>query len=1352
MLSCILFGVSAQQNRLYTKEDGISNTSFFQLTHQKNGRIWISTGLGINRFDGYTFDNFFNHPQDTCSVSSCLSRTVFEDSQGRIWVGTLNGLNRFNDELDNFIRIPLQFPDPYKAVFSIAEDKHGKLWLGTSIGLISLDPDKNKQTFHPLGNQPNEREQVNAIIFDRNGNLWAGTEGNGLKSYNPENGHVRIYKAGSKEANALRDNTIHTLCEERSGRIIIGTLKGGISVIDPATEEIKNIPFYNLPGNTFNSAVRSILQDSKGTIWVGTEQNGLKILNAENCTLADANHIIEGYNVRDSKIICYEDNDHNLWFAIDYLGIYLKKNHIKPFHSVHKNTYGSSLKLSNNLVKAILMDRHSNLWVGTSGGGLHYRAKGQNSFAVLKNEPGNNRSLPDNSVTSLYEDPEGNIWVGTYLKGLCLINEERTAFENFLPDPAQSRPLSNFIRGIAASGANRLWVAAADGGMYAFDIREKKFTKINRLQVGGRQVDLPAWIFTIYTDKKNGLWISGGQGLLYCNPSQNKIKEYSIANHQIKSNVVYDMQEDSRENMWIGTSEALYQLNKAGEIVQEYTTEDGLPSNVIYGILEGNHHELWISTLNGLSKFDPAKKSFHNYSSRDGLLSSEFRPGSKYKAADGKLFFGTTQGYIYFDPDSIIDNRVKSELIFTNLKIFNETVKAGKTTGNDLVLNKVLDKSDQIELSYTQNNFTIEFSGIDYTAPENIKYAYQLEGVDKDWVLSDWHQRSVTYSNLNPGRYTFRVKCSNSDGVWMDNTRSLKITITPPFWKSNQAYWLYIILISVFLYYIRKVILFRIRMKHQLQVERIEREKLKELQQAKMQFFTNASHELKTPLSLILGPSASLVHAEEDPRRKKHAYTIYKNAQRMLRLTDQLLDLQKIQENEIGIRIQQVEFISFLQDILSSFGDLAESKKISLKFQSEEKELTGGLDPDHMEKVLFNLLSNAFKFTPAGGSISVHVSRFIQPSLNGSPADHVRITVADTGKGISGKHIRKIFDRFYQAEDDAQFGSGIGLHLVKKLVDLHQGEITVESTEGKGSTFTMAIPLKQVSEHHSYTPKDKITDEPEAINIEALDDEGEGKAGQHPYTLLIVEDDQEIMNYLRSEYSDKYNILTAANGKEGLQVALEQTPDLIISDVMMPEMDGAEMCRQIKSSISTCHIPVILLTAKSDIEHRLNGFEMGADDYISKPFHPQHLSLRVSKLIEGRQMLKQKFAQGEAIAIKEMTLMSADQKFLEKAIDYVKENLSDPDISIEEMGKHMNMSRVHLYRKIKALTDQSPSEFVRTIRLKQAAYLLSQNKLNKSEVAYLAGFSSPQYFSSCFQKFYKMSPSEYCERCKTKAE
>jgi signal transduction histidine kinase/ligand-binding sensor domain-containing protein/DNA-binding response OmpR family regulator len=1352
----------AQQDRFYTPAQGLSNTMFEGFAQDNDGNIWIATDDGLNKFNGYNFEIYNNNPLNEKTLDNNLVTALFLDSKGTLWVGTNLGLHQYNKNLDNFNRYPIKLRNRIitTRINKITEDKYNNLWLVSAAGVIKVNPQTNIDIFYNYKLKDSTslfRNPANDVTIDNNGIIWIGSEKNGLLFYDPLKNKFSNYHS-EQINNSIIDNSILSLGKDRSGNIIIGTFTG-ICIFDPYKNKFKNIPLFSIQGNIFNGGSYSIVTDNDGVVWVGTQRNGLKILVPELGILKDANKNIDVEDVNNATIRSFCDRQGNLWLGIDHAGLYKIKGKGDHFYSLKKGQNGQ-LGLSKNNVSSILCDNDNNLWIGTDGGGLNLVRNKSNNTTVFKHIPDNTFSIPDNAVIAMYEDNSSNIWIGTYLGGLSLFDRKREVFKTYLIDPTKKDIEFNYVASIKPDQSGNLWVATSGGGLQYFNTETKKFKSYTAVCHNNRSISLPLFLTTLFIDKENSIWIGSYNGLYYWNNQKGYYWEYSVSTGKLRSDIIYSIIQDSHNIIWVGTSSGLYKIKNENEI-KNYSTDEGLPNNSVFGILEDNKGCLWLSTLNGLSKFDPGTVKFCNYFTYDGLPGNEFHPASCYKAKNGYLYFGSTSGLVYFNPDSIIEQKGFPTIIFTGLKIFNSKIAIGKLPDGRTILNEAMNETHQITLLHSDNSFTIDFAAINFAAPEKIKYAYCLQGFDQKWTNKDYNQRNATYTNLNPGTYIFKLKTTNIYNVWNSKVKEVIIVIKPPLWQAWWAYFIYTALFALGFILVRKQMLFRIKMRNKLHIEHLEIEKLEELNQSKMQFFSNVSHEFRTPLTLILGPIERLLYSNNDTGFKKQIELIHRNALRLLRLVNLLLDLQKVEKSEMHLRARLGDLVSFIQEITLSFEELAQQKKIELLFNSEVSKLEAMFDPDKLDKVLFNLLSNAFKFT-SEGAITVELSVKKNDTSVPPGNDLVRITVTDSGKGMKQEYLQKIFERFYQIEEsdsEMQIGTGIGLHLSKHLVELHGGKITVSSKTGDGTRFEILIPLGIANPKHEEINENTVASSvPQYFDlstiqnvdgpglIENLDKNLNDKKKLPKPTVLIVEDEFEIRTYIKSELLDQYNIIEAIDGEEGWRAAQKEMPDLIISDIMMPKMDGIELCKNIKTNLKTSHIPVILLTARTSIENRIEGIETGADSYIPKPFHPQHLLIRVEKLIELRRVLINKFSKSIGFEAKEMTLTTPDEKFLQKAMDLVKENISNTELNIEDMGSELGMSRAHLFRKLKALTNQNPSEFVRTIRLKQAAYLLSQKKISISEVAFSVGFSSHQYFSNCFQNYFGMSPTEYSQK------
>ena len=1358
VFSVLLFsiGLKAQNDRFYTPLEGLSGTTMHGFFQDSKGFLWIPTDNGLNRFDGYSFKVYKHNPADTTTLNSDAAYSVFEDSGGNLWVGTNYGLNRYNYKYDNFRQIKFFMKQSLFSLIvnSIVEDNNKMLWLITSHGLIRFDPKTENYNFynHRFKNDGIPYDsKYNQAVIDEKGNLWIGTEDNSVLIFDTQNESflsIRQYTGLNYE---FPDRTILTICQSEPNQILFGTQRAGIVCYDTGKKRFQQAGFSTNTENPLDGGIYSIVADREGTIWIGTEHNGLKQYNPETNKITDVNHLVNLSNADKAKFFCYEDHANDLWFGIQYRGIYHKISSVKMFHSIG-NSNKASFELSHFIVKAILHDSKGNLWVGTDGGGLNVKWKGSSEFVVFKSGA-NGVTLNEKAIICVYEDSRGWIWIGTYLEGLYCYQGPGKGFINYKIPGSEKENRNNYIFDVLEDARGNLWIGTNGGGLFYMNVADATITDTTHPIVAGKTETIKPFVNALFSDADSTLWIGTYNGMFCWNRKKNTFKKFTMEAGDIASDIIFSITSDSKKRVWFGTLAGLYCYTPETQNLEKYTTAHGLCDNSVMAIEIDNKDNLWISTSNGISKMNVKTHNFQNYYVYDGLPCNEFRPGASFKDKNGYLYFGGIDGMVYFHPDSITDNPVKPNLIFTSLKIFNQEVKFNPDRSIG-ILNSDINSADTIVLNHAQKSFSIEFAAINFSVPEKIRYAVQLDGFSSGWEYKNHKQRYASFTNLNPGTYILNVKFTNPDGQWIDEPRRLWVIVKPPFWRTWWAFVIYAIVFAVAIYYIRRIALYRIKLKNELHLEHVEREKLEEMNQSKMQFFTNISHEIRTPLTMLIAPIERLIESNPNNYQKKNINYIYRNTKRLERIVNQLLELQKIENTQFKLKAREIDLVKFIREIIGLFDETANDKKILLSFEPKCDELMVWIDPEKMDKVLFNLLSNAFKFSMPGGLITVSIGKNTNDSAEGT----FSVSVSDTGKGMDQVHLDRIFDRFYQIENKETgqiTGTGIGLHLSKERVEKQHGTITVTSRAGFGSTFTIKMPMgkKHLSAHEIYSEQAVLTnwqhgEKPDIANTQPPGEEQENEGFTEPdgTVVLLIEDDIDILNYLEDELSGYYQIIKANNGTDGWKLAFERIPDLIVSDIMMPGMDGLQLCKKVKSTIETSHIPLILLSARTRIEQEIEGLETGADEYIHKPFHPRLLKLKVDKIIEAREVLKQQFAKSTSFTAKEITVTSADEKFLQKAIDFVKDNLADTDLNIEKMSSALNISRVHLYRKLKAITNQNPTEFIRTIRLKQAAYLLKLGKLNVSEIAYSVGFNSHQYFTNSFQKYFNMSPTEYSQK------
>jgi len=1396
--------IQAQKTKIefehFSSGQGFSQGVVFAILQDSRGFIWFGTAGGLVRYDGYEFKTFKHNPDDDKSLSYNAVISIYEDNSGILWVGTEGGgLNKYDREKDQFTRYTHDANDPKSLsnnqVFSILQDKSGDLWFGTNGGgvnkLIPGDKEGSSPTFiHYLHNLEKKTSLssnvVSKICQDKSGNLWIGTE-NGLNKFVPgdNSGFASTfihYKHNPDDPTSLSHDVVSSVYEDNSGVLWIGTIGGGLNKLVPGDSKQSTpsfIHYLNDPNDEISlssNAVGSIYEDNSGNLWIGTWGGGLNKFDG-----ANEQFIRYEFDSNDSRSLggnwvysIYEDDSGILWIGTMPGGLN-KFDPMKNQFTNYKHEPDDPNSLSSDRVFSIYEDNDGTLWIGTFRGGLARLVssdseKSPDSFFRYTHDPNDPKSLSDNSVFSICEDNEGNLWFGTLNGGLNKLaqSEKEKAHPRFIhyennPDDPTSLS-SGIVRVIYKDIRGDLWIGTDGGGLNKLIRGEEFSAKFKRYtnDPKDRKSLSNDRIWSIFEDKRGVLWTgtSGGLNKLIPPKDAHSPTTFICYTHEsgdpssLSNNEVTSIYEDKSGNLWIGTTDGgLNKFDREGGRFIQFDEEDGLANNSISGILEDDEGNLWLSTRRGLSRFNPKTKTFRNYVEKDGLQGNEFQQGAYLKNGGGEMFFGGTNGLTRFHPDSIKDNIRIPPVVITDFQLFNNSVPVGLDISTERsILQKAITKTKEIELTYKDYIISFEFAALDFHIPEKNKYAYTLEGFDKSWNYTDANRRFATYTNLDPGEYTFRVKGSNNDNVWNEEGASIKIIVAPPWWKTWWAYLSYVVLVISVLYGLRRYELNRLNWKNQSKLDEVKLKERAEIDKMKSRFFANISHEFRTPLTLILGPLEKIKPKTTEKEIQKQTGLIRRNASRLLSLVNQLLDLSKLEAGKLKLTTAPGNIVPFVKGIAMSFESIAEHKDILLKVNSLNDDIQLYFDRDKMAKILTNLLSNAFKFTPDGGEITVHINQTDQNSIE--------IKIRDTGIGISEDELPKLFDRFYQVDSSQtreHEGTGIGLALTKELVELHHGTISVNSNlrdpdkAGTGWTeFTIDLPVgrehlkdEEIVETEEPPKEDIIVDEEQFIPLDAEEASETGVIDEDRNILLVVEDNADVREYIKDSLGDNFEIEEASNGQQGVKKAEKLIPDLIISDVMMPKMDGNELTRILKNDEKTSHIPIILLTAKSEQESRLEGLETGADDYLTKPFDTKELQVRVRNLISIRKKLQEKFGRGEYTPKTEgKRLSNLEEQFMSKVVEVIENHLAEEEFSIEQFAGAVYMSRMQLHRKLKALTGKSASLYVRSFRLLRAKKMIEEKQGNFSEIAYSVGFSSPAYFTKCFKEEFGVPPSE----------
>lgn len=1320
----------------FSISEGLSQSSVLCINQDCAGFLWFGTRDGLNKYNGKTFQVFRHSSQDSTSLSHSLTKCILEDNKGNLWVGTIDGLNKYNPKTGAFERFYFNTnEDDYEnnEIWDIvtADDNH--LWLATSMGLKKFNTSSNQFVDFPSQRQGNFylKKPIRALLRTENNNLWVKTIED-IVVYNINENKIKLYQYPENSPKELNKNNVSVFYQDKAGQIWLG-FKNGLSVLNTKTDKFEFLDNQNIED------VRSIKEDHLGNLWVGTYR-GLYIFNDKKETVFHYIHDENNPNSLSQNSIynIFEDNKGDIWIGTYAGGVNYYDRSFDVFKHVSAGTNNN--KLNYNVVSSIVEDEMNNLWIGTEGGGINYYNSQTGTFKYFTYNPNNPNSISANNVKAMIQDSEGNFWIGTHDEGLNFLNPKSKPyqFKRFKNTSNNINSISdNRIISLFEDGESQIWIGTSGGGVNVLNKRNNTISKLDDITNSTGKI-----IYTIAQASKDTLLIGGNKGLCKTHVKTKIPISIDYLDNKTKAHsarAVLCTYQDKNKNIWIGTEgDGLYYYNSFTKTSTKLGVLQGLPNDIVYGILPDDEGNIWLSTNKGLCKINLQTLDIKSYNELDGLQSNEFNFGAYLKNEKGELIFGGANGFNIFNPKDIKENTFVPPVVITTLQVNNKHF-----------LN-VTDSIKQVELKYNQNVFNFDFIALSYSQPDKNQYAYKLEGFDTEWNYIG-NRTSATYTNLDDGTYTFKVKASNNDGVWNEKGDSFEVKVLPAPWFTWWAYLFYGVVSAFIIYQIRKYSLIRIRERNELKQERLEKERIEEVNKLKLQLFTNISHDFRTPLTLIIGPLERLIKNEHTKSFVKEQHQImYRNASVLMELINQLLDFRKNESGKLQLQASKNDLVTFLEEIKIAFDELAREKDITFNFLALEPKMDVWFDKTQIKKVVFNLLSNAFKFTPNGGEISLKVSMYEKQKE--STEKFSCIEVVDNGKGIPKKNIKFIFDRYYQLGERS--GTGIGLALVKNLVELHKGSIKVKSKKNKGTTFRVLLPLG--NKHLSKDQIVKNDSKPETFNLEksvyidkevmSIENETElspSSIDEDLPSILVVEDNFDVRTFIKSIFENRYNVFEAANGKRAIKIAKKQDIDLIISDVMMPEMDGMELCQNIKTNIKMSHIPVILLTAKTSYEYQKVGFETGADAYVTKPFDASILELRVVNLLNSRKNLIAKFKQDIILQPKEITATSADEVFLKKAIDLVEANISNSSFTIKDFVGEMGMSRSVLYRKLKALTDQSISEFIKAIKLKRAAQLMEQTDMTISEIAFELGYNDLKNFRSSFQKMFNKLPSEY---------
>ncbi|WP_026905084.1 hybrid sensor histidine kinase/response regulator transcription factor [Pedobacter glucosidilyticus] len=1338
-LLCCSFSVIAQEH-IYTFlsiDNGLVNNEVTSIKQDIYGFLWFGTRGGLNHYDGYNLKLLRNKSSSANNLSSQAVEAMYAGKE-YLWIGTkTGGLNKYDFLKDSVTSYTIPDVAGVIDIFSVYEDKNGDVYVGSSKGLYYLNQKTKK--FKQI-----DKSIANSIVADDRGMIWAATT-SGLRNYNGAKKLIAEFKFG------LNSITLTSLAIDKAkNTLYIGSWNKGLFAFNYITKAFKNYTHNPKNINSLsNDNTYRVLLDQTGVLWVGTWGGGLNKFNINSQSFTRYIFSSAENSTYFNKVVLSIEQDHSgvIWFGTEG-GIYRINPHKKKFYNI-THQYNKAGSLLNAPVVSVLKDSNHALWIGTKDGGLVYSNDGKTFSKVnLPLAPSFNFR-----VNAVFQN--GNkLWIGTN-EGLFIMDglNPNSKISRYISTTEKTSISANKITAILKDKAGILWLGTQSNGLNRV-IGYKKTGEplVKRYELSSSQDELQSErITSMFNDNKGRLWIGTFNGLHLYNRSKDGFKNfqhYIKDSTSISNSIILSIAQDQKGTIWIGTPNGLNKLveRKNHITFKNYFAGNNFPNDYIHAILPDKKSRIWISTNKGIVSFNTNTEVFKNFDIRDGLLSNAFAENAAFADAKGMFYFGGIKGITYFHPDSIKINEMLPPVYFTNLIINNKQIAVGEEIEGNIVLKQSLLKTQQITLNYKQDFITISFAALDYHASDKNQYAYRLKGFEQEWVNAG-RRRNVTYTNLPAGNYILEVKASNSDNIWNNKGAALKITILPPPWKT---WWAKLIYITVFLFLLwlsRYIGLNRLRLKNKLELANLNLKREREITEIKSKLFTNISHEFRTPLTLMIAPLDDLSRTENlNFGVRKTILSLQDQAKRLLNLVNQLLDFQKAEVNKLTLNASKGNIVSFSKQIFYSFRNEANRRNIKFQFSSSSSQMMLDFDEEKMTIILYNLLANAFKFSESGGTVSLTVN-----AIEKQETPFCEIIVSDTGKGISESEKEKIFDRFYQvakAEAGKFAGTGIGLAFTKDLVLLHNGSIKVDSELQKGSSFRILLPLHA---HHEVDQlpiyenlgedsiPEKDVEEETAIVLNSTTETVKPIA-------LIVEDNIEVNEYLVSLLQPNYQTFTAFNGKEGLALALDTIPDVIISDVMMPEMDGYELCHAVKSALSTSHIPVILLTAQSDSSAHLKGVNKGADVYLSKPFNSPILLSHVRNVLESRKKLKELFTQKVSLGPSEVEITSFEGEFIKKIITKIEENLGNSDFNTDELAEEMNMSRSTFYRKLKAITDMSGSEFIRFIKIQRSAQLLLSGEFTIKQIAYEVGFNDTKHFRKCFIKQYNMTPSDYIKK------
>ena len=1328
LLSSFIITLNAQEDeysfQYYSTNDGLSQNEVTSIVQDNYGFMWFGTRGGLNRFDGYTFKRFKPEPGNPNSLHNPSIERLFVDRLGRIWIGTKSGGYSVYDPSKEEFVLPLDSARSIpERIISFEEDADTAMWMGSwSGGAYKLDLKQNENT-QVLKNR------INGIKYVQGQGVYVATE-SGL--YNIKSPKPQKVRAG------INGREITALIKDRNDPVL-WMVGWSMNLYSMNTETLESKEYVIPVPDKLKSNAYSLMQDREGNIWVGTWGKGLYKFNVKTeifYKIQFETKVVSGFDL-DVILDIFEDAMGNVWVGTDGGGII--KISTKSRFSTLNCISGTNTKISD-----LLYGPDGNIWIGTQKNGLIMRtANGEFNPVPFQESV---KEITHLYVRMIKYASDGNIWVNSNYGSHIVIQKKNEQYELVSAAKYYNSPALNKIHKVhdISLKGNKLWMATQQDGLYLLEKKDDSYELIKRFVKSDTKSGLSNDRVTgIIYDKQDRMLVATYSGLMMYN-SQDSV--FESVNAVIKDkqkplcDIIISVFKDKEENIWFNTPCSLNKLavdNDGIFALEEYTAGNGLSDDYINAIQQDNEGYIWLSTNAGISRLSPETGEIRNYDTTDGLGDTDFSEGASCKGSDGSLYFGGAKAISYFKPEEIEESESRPAIVITDFRILNEPV----LVADKHIISSSINEVDNIVLGHKEKEFSFEFSVLDYKNPEKNHYAYWLEGYDEEWNKIG-NRRHISFNNLESGNYQLHIKGTNSHGVWNSQVKTIQIKVLPPPWKTWYAILIYVLVVVGIVILITWVSIHQERLHHAVKVEKMNRNQEKEMNEYKFRFFTNISHELRTPLTLILGPVKELTQTDYSTAPKNYLTDklelIHHNTNRLYSLVNQLLEFRKVEAGKLVLQIGEYSLKAFVKEIANNYKGLAASQNITFTIDKHTSTKVF-FDKERLSVVLNNLLSNAFKYVDAEGLVSVEIEEQVQ---------EVIIKVNNSGSGISAEDQKHLFDRFYQAGNHQHMGSsGIGLALARNYIALHQGEILVNSVPGGLTTFS--IVLKKGKDHFGDVVfvddkhQTEIADEEvvkelnQPVRTRSINTKAKGT------TVLVVEDNKDVQLYLSDLLSNYFNVITANNGLEGYKEALQHIPKLIISDVMMPQMDGFELCEKVKSHDKLLQVPVMLLTAKNTDRDTLYGTKKGADAYLTKPFEPELLIEKAKQLIASRVMLSEKYAKKVILEPTDKDLNKQEAAFIDKVIKLVEKQMDNPNFDAAALASEMAMSSSTFYRKIKQLTQMAPGVFIRSIKLKRAEQLLRKTNLSVSEIIDEIGYADSKSFRKNFKETYQMLPTEY---------